>query len=128
MRKWFQNYQTTHPDFKETPNPVIPTETDDVHTPEKAPKVNIISPAQGALINPNSLLSIQLQETGAYPPQKTEVYLNGKYILTNQTTPLSISFAPSDVSSLTASNTLTVVLYDTVYNQGQAAVNFTVAQ
>lgn len=128
VRKWFTGYQASHPDFKENPNPVIPTATDDVHTPQNIPVVTITSPAQGSVVDPNSLMPIQLKESGPYPAMKTEVYLNGKYVLTNQTTPLSFSFVPSDVSNLTASNTLTVVLYDNVYNKGQASVSFAVNQ
>jgi len=126
VAKWFQAYQLQHPDFKIQTNVVIPTATDDIHTPSKAPQVSLVSPVAGSLVSPNSLLSIQIAESGAYPPLKTEVYLNGKYVLTNQTDPLHISFVPADVSSLTASNTLMVVLYDTVSNKGQASVNFSI--
>lgn len=128
VRKWFQGYQLQHPDFKEVTNPVIPTVTDDIHTPDKAPKITIVSPTQNSLVNPNTLLTIQLQESGAYPVQKTEVYLNNKYVLTSQTNPLTISFVPADVSSLSATNTLMVILYDTVSNKSQASVNFSVGQ
>lgn len=128
VRKWFDQYQKDHPDFKEVTNPVVPTVTDDVHTPDRAPKVSIVSPAQGSTVNPDSLLTIQLLESGTYPPQKTEVYLNNKYVLTSQNSPLNISFVPSDVSSLSATNTLTVVLYDSVANKTQTSVNFSIGQ
>lgn len=124
VRKWFDEWKLTNPDFKETDSLNIPTEKDDVHTPEKAPKITIISPTQNSAIDPNLPLSIKIQHTGQFQPKKTEVYLNGKYILTNETNPLNISFVPADVGNLGTINTLSITLFDSVYNRGQASVQF----
>jgi membrane carboxypeptidase/penicillin-binding protein PbpC len=124
VRKWFDEWKLANPDFKETVTLNIPTEKDDVHTPEKAPKITIVSPTPNSLINPNQNLSIKIQHTGQFQPKKTEVYLNGKYILTNETNPLNISFVPADVGNLSTINTLSITLFDSVYNRGQASVQF----
>ena len=124
VRKWFTDYQTTHPDFKETTNFNIPTATDDVHTPDKMPTVKITSPSQDVIIDPSKLLTINLQETGAYPIQKSEVYLNGKYILTNTSNPLNISFVPNDIGGLSTTNTVSVTSYDSVFNQATSSLDF----
>ena len=124
VRKWFDEWKVSNPNFKETVDLTVPTETDDVHLPEKSPKVTIISPTPNVVIDPNVQLLIQLQSTGQYQIKKTEVYLNDKYILTNETNPLNISFVPSDVGNLSQTNKLSVVLYDSVYNKGYATVDF----
>ncbi|MFA6554449.1 MAG: penicillin-binding protein [Candidatus Paceibacterota bacterium] len=129
IRKWFDNWKLSHPEFKESTTDVaIPTTYDDVHTPDKAPRVTITSPAPNSIINPNNQLSIQLQSSGPFPAKKSEVYLNGKYVLTAESNPLNITFVPADVSGLSATNTLSVTLYDSVYNKTEASVDFVVQQ
>ncbi len=124
VRKWFDNWKLSHPDFKETTNLAAPTASDDIHTPDKTPKISVISPISGSTIDPNQTLYVKLQVQGSYPAKKTDVYLNGKYVLTADRDPLNFSFVPSDISSLSQSNTLSFTIYDSVYNKGQAEVNF----
>lgn len=127
VRQWFATYEASHPNFKEATTAIIPiTASDDVHLPQNAPKVSIVSPISGATIDPQQLLSIQLGTQGAFPALKTDVYLNGKYVLTATQNPLSFSFVPADVSSLSSSstNTLSFTVYDVAYNTTQASVNF----
>lgn len=125
VRNWLSEYQLQYPSFKEVSSFDIPTETDDVHTPEKSPKVSITSPINGSTINKNELLNVELKSDGAYRPSKTDVYINGKFVLTATTNPLSFSFVPADVVNLMESdNTLSVIVYDNVMNKGQAVINF----
>ena len=126
VRKWFEKYQKDHPDFKEATSIEIPTATDDVHLPGKVPQVSFVTPKPGTSIGSGESLSIKLQVSGAYPAQKTEVYINGKYILTSEKDPLNISFFPSDVGNLSGENALTVKLYDTVFNKSMASTTFSV--
>ncbi len=126
VRKWFEKYQSEHPDFKEATSIEIPTATDDIHTPEKAPRVSFVSPKPGASIGSSESLNIKLEASGTYPAKKTEVYLNGKYILTSEKDPLNISFFPSDIGNLSGENTLAVTLYDSVFNKSTASTTFSV--
>ncbi len=128
VRNWINDYKKLHPDFQETTTQPAPTMTDDVHTPEKSPRVNIISPTNASLIDAQASLLIKLQVSSTYPVQKTDVYLNNKYVLTSSIDPLNISFVPADVGGLQDNNTLSVVVYDSVYNKGQASTTFLVAQ
>ncbi|MBU6426653.1 penicillin-binding protein [Patescibacteria group bacterium] len=127
VRDWFKTYQAANPDFKEASSFDIPTATDDVHTPEKAPKISVVSPANGTTVDPQKLLSVQLKDDGAYPPQKTDVYVNGKFVLSDSIDPLNFSFVPADVGNLSdTGNTLSVILYDSVFNKDQAVINFSI--
>lgn len=128
VRTWFQTWQTSHPDFREVSDLSIPSAIDDVHTPENMPQISIVSPIDGTTIDPQQILPIQLQESGRYPPQKTDVYVNGKYVLTASANPLNFSFVPNDVGSLSATNTLSVIFYDSVQDQAQASTTFLVNQ
>lgn len=124
VRKWFTTYQQQNPSFKETTDFTIPTATDDVHVPANMPSANITSPSQNSTIDPTKLLTINLQETGKYPILKSELSMNGKYILTNTTNPLTLSFIPSDIGGLSATNTVSIVVYDTVYDQATTSLDF----
>jgi hypothetical protein len=126
VRGWFYTWKKSNLDFKETTDFTVPTATDDIHTPENTPKISIASPAENASVDANKLLTVNLQETGKYPAQKSELYLNGKYVLTNTTNPLSISFVPADIGGLGAMNTISVVLYDTAYDQATSSVDFSI--
>ncbi len=128
VRKWFDGYQKTHPDLKETTVTPVPIQTDDTHTAEKAPHVSFVSPQPNSSIGEKDNLSIHLQVSGAYPPKKTDVYLNGKYVLTSEKDPLNISFFPADVGNLSDTNTLAVTVYDSVFNKGLATTTFSIVK
>jgi membrane peptidoglycan carboxypeptidase len=124
VRKWFANWLLSNPSFKETNDFTVPTATDDIHTPENMPHVSMVSPKEDSVIDPSKLLTVNLQETGKYQAEKTELYINGKFVLTKSQNPLSISFVPTDIGGLEATNTISVVLYDTVYDQATTSVDF----
>ncbi len=128
VRKWFVEYQKTHPALKEmTGSFSIPTDTDDVHTADKVPKIIFMSPTATSTINPQNLLRINLGISSGFIPQKTEVYLNGKYVLTATTNPLNFSFIPADVGKLNdTNNTIVVDVFDSLFNKGEAVLNFKV--
>ena len=121
---WFKTWQSAHPEFHDQMPVAIPTETDDVHVPQNFPIVSIKSPGNGALIDPKQRLSISLGSGGRYPAQKTDLYMNGKYVMTSYSNPLDFSFVPSDVGNVGPSNTLSVTLYDSVYDKSQATSTF----
>jgi hypothetical protein len=129
VRKWFTTvYQPAHPDFKEVATDTVPSATDDVHIPANFPRISILTPLPQTPVPANSLLSVQLQETGRFPAQKTDVYMNGKYVMTATNDPLSFSFNPADIGGLQSVNTLAVTLYDSVYDRASATTTFTIAQ
>jgi len=127
VRRWFEGWVTTRPEFKEVAGtPTIPTGTDDTHSPDRSPQVKVVAPAPGTQIDPQKLLTLQLQFQGPYPPLKTELYINNRYILTADRNPLSISFVPADLGVLSQTNNVMVIFFDTVYNQGRATTTFSI--
>ncbi len=126
VRNWFADYQKSHPDFKEPATFVIPTDKDDIHAPDKVPLVSILTPTSTDMIDPSQLLNVRLAVKSINKPQKTELYVNGKYILTSVNDPLNFYFVPADSGNLSDTNTLSVILYDTALNKGQAVTSFTI--
>ncbi len=124
VRKWFEEWKKSNPGFIETTTFMIPTAKDDVHGPGKLPEVKFKSPLENTLVDKHSLLNISLQVSKSQKPLKTEVYLNGKFVLTAEKDPLNFSFVPNDVGGLLEKNTLLVTYYDSAYNKTQASIEF----
>ena len=127
VQNWLATYEKTHPDFKITTSFAVPTATDDVHTPENAPQVAIAS-STGSAFDMNKRVTVNLTVAGKYPIVKSELYINDKYILENTSNPLQINFTPEDIDGIEPTDTLKVIVYDSVLNQSQTSMNFTVNQ
>jgi membrane peptidoglycan carboxypeptidase len=84
VRKWFDEWATNNPNFQETLNVEIPTQTDDVHTLENSPKINITSPKNTDIVSARNRVSVQISYSGKYPIKKSELYINNKYISTSE--------------------------------------------
>jgi penicillin-binding protein 1C len=129
VRNWFEIWKKDHPSFIESNTLAIPTEKDDIHGPDKTLSLSILSPIASTTINQHSLLSVRIQAVvGKNKIIKTEVYLNGKYVLTADRDPLNFSFAPNDVGAPSGKNTLLIRSYDDVFNKGEAIVEFNLSQ
>lgn len=127
VRKWFDEWKVKNPGFTETPEAsiVIPTEKDDVHTPENSPQVTITSPQSGTAISSSTRVPVQITVTNKYPLKKSELYVNERYISSNEQNPTNISFVPQDLGLMAGKNTIRVVMYDTSLNRGEAVVEVT---
>jgi penicillin-binding protein 1C len=123
VRGWFDVWKLQNPNFTESTAINIPAGSDDIHQPTQSPQVSFTSPVGGSTINAHSPYTLQLKYTGANPPRKTEVYLNNRFVLATETDPLNVTFTPADTGGYNPSNNnLSVVVYDTVFNKGQASV------
>ncbi|MDQ5893337.1 MAG: penicillin-binding protein [Patescibacteria group bacterium] len=122
VRKWFENWQKSNPTFKEAEGYDIPTKTDDVHTEENRPKVSIDIPKKDSY-SLSSRVDISVSISGKNPLRKSELYVNGKYIVSNEKDPKFLSFTPQDIDGIQRNNTIKIVAYDSVYNRGEASVD-----
>ncbi len=129
VRSWFDTWLKANPGFKEdAANPIIPTLTDDVHVPANFPVISITSPDPTMTFATNQRITVTIANTGKYPLQKSELYVNNQYILSNSTNPGTLTFTPSDIQGIQSINTLRVVGFDSVNNQGEASTTFNVSQ
>ncbi len=127
VRNWFDNWRKTNPDFIESTNLNIPVEKDDVHIPENFPKVSINSPAEDTPFKIQQRIQIDLTANSKYPVKKTELYINDRYISTNENNPRSISFIPQDAGMENGKNIIKVIVYDSILNKGEASVGVTIS-
>jgi penicillin-binding protein 1C len=128
VRNWFNVWVKSNPGFVESTTFTIPTELDDVHTKENLPIIKIISPKQSEIVNKKSRVLVNIEYTGKYPAKKSELYINNKYITTNERTPLSLSFTPEDIGNIQSTNIIKVVTFDSVLNQTESSVDITITQ
>ncbi len=129
VRKWFDEWQKNNPNFKETTTYTIPKETDDIHVEANMPKISIKSPIQDESVSINSRLTIKLEYTGKYPLKKSELYINNKYVLSNERDPSSLSFIPTDIGDILPNrNSIKIISYDSVYNRTEASVDIMISQ
>ncbi|MDB5259677.1 MAG: putative penicillin-binding protein [Candidatus Taylorbacteria bacterium] len=128
VRAWYDDWAKSHPDFKEVTSYDVPKETDDIHTQLNAPKVSIVSPQNGAFLDSKSRMEINFLSDSKFKTKKVELYVNGRYIVSNSQAPFAIGFTPSDLNNLQDKNTLKIVVYDEALNRGEASVEFSVVK
>ena len=121
VRKWAEEQKLT-----DETDAVIPSEDDPIHRPEFAPTVSVISPTNAATLRRDERIAVIIVATPKKSPiLKAEWYINGVFVDSSFSAPFPFSFIPKDTSSVTAgTNELSVVVYDTVLNRGEARVNF----
>jgi 1A family penicillin-binding protein len=109
-----QNYISPH-------NP--PTSYDDIHTPGSAPTISINTPNQNSF-SKDEKIQITTNINAKFPITKSSVFINN--VLVGNLTNNSFSFTPQNIDSISNSNELKVVIYDSVQNSATAAYQFSV--
>ncbi len=102
----------------------IPTQTDDSHTPQSIPIISILSPLANSTFKPSDKIIVAISSQNRFPLTKVEFYLNSALIGTADGNNPTFSFIPNEVSEIVATNTLSVIVYDSVQNRGQAQTTF----
>ena len=106
---------------------VIPTEFDDLHTPESLPNVSIQSPQPDITYSRFSTVPVSISSSGQYPITKVSVFVNGVFVGSTSQAPFNFTFVPNDIASIGSTNTLTVVAQDAVMNSRQVQSSFRIS-
>lgn len=104
-----------------------PATTDNVHTDFLKPKVAILSPSSSVVYARGQVIPLTIKNSGSSPLQKVEVFINNRFA-ESLTPPFNFSFRPEDIENLAETNEVRIVYYDSVFNKGEAAIIFRVAQ
>ena len=104
-----------------------PIEIDDVHTDINKPIVSIIEPNTISVYSPNQKIQLQVLNSGRFPLQKMDIFINDTFIDTINT-PFGFSFIPGELENLRSGNELRIISYDTAYNRTENTVIFNVKQ
>ncbi len=110
------------------PTPIKPNDYDDVHTPKKSPKINILNPNSKTDYSFEEKITVQTSIGNTYPVSKVDFYINNNYIGSSSVYPFLFSFTPKEIDSIQKINTLKVVATDSVFNKGEVTEEFIVTQ
>jgi len=100
-----------------------PTETDDLHTPEKQPKIEISSPTDNSTITENSL-AVTAKVSAANGVKSVEFYLDGIKVGTDTTGPYSLTYNLGAVSN--GYHKLGAKIFDIVDNTSETNITINV--
>jgi len=115
-----QNWFLSHPQASTSK----PTTYDNIHTEINKPKITIISPIQNIEYGKDYRVSIMFTTRSNFQVVRADFYLNNELVGTTDTYPFSLNFVPSSSNSfVTGINELKIVVYDSVYNKGEATTS-----
>jgi len=100
-----------------------PKEVDNIHTNINQQTVSIIEPNTTLIYPSNQKIDIKILNSGPFPLQKIDVYINDAYINTIET-PFNFSFIPEELDNIKTENKLKLISYDTIYNYSESTVIF----
>lgn len=128
VRKWFDEWKKTHPEFVETTYITIPTEKDDIHVPDNFPIISISSPLAGSVLKIGSKVSVFYSTMNKFPLKKIELYINDKLISTSEQSQINFNFYPKELGLAIGQNIIRVVAHDSMFNRGEASVDITLEE
>jgi 1A family penicillin-binding protein len=104
---------------------IIPTETDDVHTPANQPRFMINSPSDSRTYSQEERIVVTTGDyRGRFPIGQLDVYLNDTFLGSIKQAPYELSFIPQEIPNLQLENKLRVVIYDSVRNKSEETIGF----
>ena len=96
-----------------------PTETDDMHTPDKQPKIEITSPSDSSTITDSSL-TVTTSVSSSVGVKKVEFYIDGIKMGTDSTGPYAFTYNLASVSN--GYHKLSAKIYDIVENTSETNI------
>lgn len=103
----------------------IPNQDDDVHTPNKIPRIDILNPSDAAIIASGEKVNVSISINNSYPITKTEVILNGVVVSQRELKVSNLVFTPSDFGIGPGEYKLVVSVTDSVWNKVAKEINIT---
>ena len=107
--------------------PNVPTETDDVHGPDSAPVVQVVSPLSSNTYNSGERLPISYMVTKSkYQVTHADFFVNGDFVGSTLFPLNTFTIVPSQLDALSGTNTVRVDVYDNVKNKTSVTTTFNV--
>ena len=103
-----------------------PSFYDTVHGPGQSPTVTITSPTKNSLVGPNERVTVSI--TSKNELRRVDFFLNDTLLGSSTSAPFSMSFIPSLTENYAYDSTLSVTVYDTIYNKGETSIPIHITQ
>ncbi len=119
VQKWVKEKNFDFSGFK------TPSDEDTVHKPEFAPLFSV----DGLLAEyqPNSTFSFSVKGLDGVSLSKVDIFINDIYVVTLTNKPFFFSSPLKTIKNTKKENTVTVAVYDPVFNKNSKTFNFTVS-
>ncbi|MBI2618406.1 PBP1A family penicillin-binding protein [Candidatus Kaiserbacteria bacterium] len=98
----------------------IPSSFDTLHTPENQPTVTFTNIHPTVRYPADTPLAVLISYSSRFPVQKVDYFMNGVFIGSVSRAPFSLTFSPRAIQNIESKNTLRAVVYDLVFNKGNA--------
>jgi 1A family penicillin-binding protein len=121
LDRWLTQQNISQPE-----NPVLPAGTDNVHLQNNKPTLTVSSPLSGSTFGQEQPITTVITYIDQFPVTEVDYFVNNNLIGKANTPPFSITFTPKDFPFITDTNTLRVVLSDSVFNSAESSVQFNV--
>ena len=103
--------------FVDETSPSIPTEVDDVHTPENMPRLSINNLVSSTLYGLSDTIPLLVTSSGRYPLSRVQIFINDRFVAELPYQPFIYRFSPKDIPDVQETNSVRVVGIDSVYNR-----------
>lgn len=113
VREWVASQN-----IKEGDHSGIPIGYDTSHTPESIPVISVSGIDFGSPHSADENIKAVISVLSKYPVSRVEFFINGELIDKKTATPFTFSFNPKNIASISTTNTITIVVYDSIFNKG----------
>ena len=105
---------------------MIPDDIDDIHRPELAPSITIVTPNATTTYDRAQKLIIDTQIQSYFAVEYIDFFVNGIFLGSARSMPYSFAFVPNEVTNLQHTNELRITAYDVVGNRTEKTTLFDV--
>src|SRR3989344_518273 len=102
----------------------IPEGFDDLHRPEFAPSIVILSPNATTTYNHTQKLLVETRIQSPFTVEHVDFFVNGTFLGSTRSLPYTFAFVPRDIATTGRTNELRVVVYDIVGNRNEKTLSF----
>ena len=107
---------------------IIPSTTDDIHGPNFAPKIRVLSPDTNKEYWIDEKINIIFQPTQTkFPITQADFFVNNYFIGSSKTQPFNFDFTPSEIPQIRSSNEIKIIIYDSVRNSDETLIPLKIA-
>jgi membrane carboxypeptidase/penicillin-binding protein PbpC len=100
----------------------VPGGFDDLHNPDLAPKITVITPVATTTYARGEKLVIQTAITSSFSITRVDFFVNGSFLGSTQSLPYDFAFLPTDMQNISSTNELHIAAYDSVGNKSEITV------
>ncbi|KKT60636.1 MAG: hypothetical protein UW54_C0007G0007 [Parcubacteria group bacterium GW2011_GWC1_44_26] len=114
--------------FIEGDRSAIPTEYDTSRTPDSIPVVSLSGVDFNIAHKQDEKITVFVSTISKYPIGSVELFVNGELVEKKTSEPYVFSFTPNNINSLLLNNTITAVVYDSIFNKGTFTAQLLIAE